>query len=71
MEGLARLCKKYFFFSHGLICALTFLCITDLVLVDFILLLGEISYEILTSQSERLQTREVNAALVHVCTAAM
>lgn len=64
--------KVYIYiFSHGLICALTFLCITDLVLVNFILLLGEISYEILTSQSERLQTREVNAALVHVSTAAM
>lgn len=50
---------------------LTFLCITDLVLVKFILLLGGISFETLKNYSERLQMQEVNTALVCIWIAVM
>lgn len=56
---------------HRLFCILTFLCITDLVLMNFILLLGGISYETLRNYSEGLQMQEVNAALVCIWTAVM
>lgn len=63
--------KHIYFFFHRLICTLTFMCITDLVLGNFILLLGGISYETLKNYSKCLQTQEVNAALVRIWTAVM
>lgn len=59
------------FFLHRLVCILTFLSISDLVLVNFILLLGGISYETLKNYSKRLQKQEVNTALVCIWTAVM
>lgn len=62
---------KTVFFPHRLTCILTFLCIADLVLVKFILLLGGISFETLKNYSECLQMQEVNTALVCVWIAVM